>query len=87
MTATQLGGGATVRAVSVQTYARVAGVLFLVTVVAGGFGEAYAPAHLIVPGDATATAHNLLASDLLFRLSLVAYLAEVVCDVALTLLL
>jgi len=87
MTANQLRESATPRAESVQTYARIAGVLFLVTLVAGGFGEAYAPAQLIVPGDATATAHNLLAHDLLFRLGFVAYLIEVVCDVTLTLLL
>lgn len=87
MTANQLRGSANPRAESVQTYARIAGVLFLVTLVVGGFGEAYAPSRLIVPGDATATAHNLLASDLLFRLGFIAYLAEVVCDVALTLLL
>jgi Domain of unknown function (DUF4386) len=74
-------------ATSIQTYARIAGVLFLFTLVAGGFGEAYAPSQLIVPGDATATAHNLLTSDLLFRLGFVAYLVEVVCDVSLTLLL
>ena len=61
--------------------------LFLVTLVAGGFGEAYAVSQLIVPGDASATAHHLLASDLLFRLGSLAYLVEVVCDVSLTLLL
>jgi len=76
-----------IRVESVQTYARIAGVLFLLTLVVGGFGEAYAPSQLIVAGDATSTAHNLLASDLLFRLGFVAYLLEVVCDVTLTLLL
>jgi len=90
VTANQLRGGATLRAASVQsvqTYARIAGVLFLVSLVVGGFGEAYAPSRIVVPGDASATAHNLLASDLLFRLGFLAYLAEAVCDVALTLLL
>ena len=87
MAANQLRVRATPRATSIQTYARIAGVLFLLTLVAGGFGEAYAPSQLIVPGDATATAHNLLTSDLLFRLGFVAYLVEVVCDVSLTLLL
>ncbi|HEY7094336.1 MAG TPA: DUF4386 domain-containing protein [Ktedonobacterales bacterium] len=87
MAANQLRVGANTRVESIQTYARIAGVLFLLTLVAGGFGEAYAPSQLIVPGDATATAHNLLASDPLFRLGFVAYLVEVVCDVTLTLLL
>jgi Domain of unknown function (DUF4386) len=87
VTATQLRGSATPRAASVQTYVRIAGVLLLVSIVAGGFGESYAPSTLIVPGNASVTAHNLLASDLLFRLGFLAYLTEAVCDVALTLLL
>ena len=87
MTATHLRASATPSATSVQTYARVAGVLLLVSLVAGGFGESYAPSTLIVPGNASATAHNLLASDLLFRLGFLAYLTEAVCDVALAWLL
>jgi Domain of unknown function (DUF4386) len=87
VTATHLRGSATPRTASVQTYARIAGVLLLVSLVGGGFGEAYAPSHLIVPGNATATAHNVIASDLLFRLGFVGYLSEAVCDVALAFLL
>jgi hypothetical protein len=79
--------GTNPRAASVQTYAKIAGVVFLVSIVGGGFGEFYAPSQLIVPGDATATAHHLIASDLLFRLGFVAYLIEAVTDVALTFLL
>jgi hypothetical protein len=55
--------------------------------VGGGFGEAYAPAQLVVSGNATATAHNVIASDLLFRLGFLAYLVEAVTDVALAFLL
>ena len=87
MIATQLRGTATSRAESVQTYARIAGVLLLVSLVGGGFGEAYAPAQLIVAGNASATAHNVIASDLLFRLGFLGYLSEAVCDVALAFLL
>ena len=87
MTATQHQGSADPRAASVQTYARMAGVLLLVSLVVGGFGESYAPSTLIVPGNATATAHNIIASDLLFRLGFLAYLTEAVCDVALAFLL
>src|SRR5690242_6647173 len=82
MTANQLPGSVTLRGVSVQTYARIAGVLFLLSFVGGGIGEFYAPAQLIVPGDATATAHNLLAHDLLYRLGFLAYLLEAFTDVA-----
>lgn len=87
MTAMQLRASASLRAESVQTYARVAGVVFLLSFVGGGFGEAYAPAQLIVAGNAAATAHNLVANDLLFRLGFVGYLLEAFTDVALTFLL
>jgi Domain of unknown function (DUF4386) len=62
MTANEALLNAEERAGSIQTYARIAGVVFLVAIVAGGFGEFYAPSTLIVPGDATATAHHLLGS-------------------------
>jgi hypothetical protein len=75
------------RASSVQTYARIAGVLFLLSIVAGVFGEVYVPAKLIVSGDATATAKNITAFDSLFRMGFAIYLVEAVCDIALTLIL
>jgi hypothetical protein len=62
-------------------------VVFLLSFVGGGFGEAYAPAQLVVPGNATATAHNVIASGLLFRLGFLAYLLEALTDVALAFLL
>src|SRR5215469_10715202 len=74
-------------AASVQTYARIAGVVFLISFVAGGFGEFYAPQQLIVPGNAAMTAHHVVGSDLFFRLGFVAYLGEAITDVALTFLL
>ena len=61
--------------------------LFLLTIIAGGFGEAYVPAKLIVSGDAAATAKNVLDSPLLFRLGFASYLVEAVCDIALALIL
>jgi Domain of unknown function (DUF4386) len=69
---------------SPATYARVAGVLFLVSIVAGGFGEGFAPSQLIVSGDAAATAHNVVASDGLFRAGFASYILEGMCDAALT---
>jgi hypothetical protein len=71
----------------IQTYARIAGVLFLMTFVCGGFGEAYVPMRLIVPGDATATASHILAGRSLFRLGYAGFLVESLCDVMLTWLL
>jgi hypothetical protein len=69
---------------SVQTYARVAGVLFLISLVAGGFGEFYVPSKLIVSADASATAQNIQASGRLFRFGFAAYLVEAMCDIGLT---
>ncbi len=70
---------------SAQTYARIAGVLFLISMVAGGFGEFYVPTKLIVSADATATAKNIIASNSLFRLGFATYLVEAVCDITLSL--
>jgi hypothetical protein len=54
--------------------------------VAGGIGEAYVPATLVVSRDPAATARNIVASESLFRWGFVAYLVEALCDVGLTLL-
>jgi hypothetical protein len=72
------------RSASVQTYAKLAGVLGLLSFVGGGFGEAYVPSVLVVSADATATAENIIASGSLFRLGFAAYLVEALCDVGLT---
>jgi hypothetical protein len=72
---------------NVQSYARIAGVLFLLSMVAGGFGEAYIPSKLIVSGDATATAANLRNFDFLYRLGFASFLIESLCDTALALIL
>lgn len=71
---------------SVQTYARITGVLFLISFVAGGFGEAYVPSKLIVSANVAATAENFKVLDSLFRMGFLGYLIEAVCDTALSLL-
>ena len=70
---------------SVQWYARLAGVLGVITLFAGGFGEAYVPGAMIVAGDAAATARNILAGESLFRWGFAGYLVEALCDAGLTL--
>jgi hypothetical protein len=69
---------------SIQTYARLAGVLGMITIIAGGFGEAYAPGVVFVAGDPTATAQHLLGNESLFRWGFAAYLVEALCDATLT---
>jgi hypothetical protein len=75
----------TPRADDSSRYARIIGVLLLVTLVAGGFGELYVPSKLIEPADAAATARNFRMFAGLFRIGFAAYLVEAVCDTALTL--
>ena len=59
--------------------ARVAGLLYLVTVVTGIFYLGYVPSQLAAHGDATATVARLVQSETLFRLGI---LAELACTVA-----
>jgi hypothetical protein len=52
--------------------ARIAGAVYLSMVITGPFSLIYVPSKLIVRGNATATAGNILAHDTLFRLGIVA---------------
>lgn len=70
---------------SIQMYARTAGILGLLSLVAGGFGEAYVPGALVV-SDPAATATNIVTSESLFRWGFSAYLVEALCDTGLSLL-
>ena len=71
---------------SIKKTARIGGVLYLIIIVAGIFAEIFVRGKLIVSGDATATANNIKASELLFRIGFVAGLIMLVCDVILTLI-
>jgi uncharacterized protein DUF4386 len=57
---------------------RAAGLLYLLLSLLGAFSILYVPSKLIVPGDATTTANNILASEGLYRLSIVSGLASAV---------
>ncbi len=65
--------------------ARVAGFLYLTIIIAGIFAEFFVRQSLIVPGDATATANNIMASEGLFRIGIASDLIMIMCDVALAL--
>jgi hypothetical protein len=53
-----------------RTAARVVGVLYLIQMATGVFGESFVRSPLIVRGDAGKTAQNILGSERLFRLSI-----------------
>ncbi len=65
----------TITAASAQRYARLAGVLILISLIAGGYGEFYVQSQ------------NLTSDSSLFRLGFAAYQIEAACDIALTLVL
>jgi hypothetical protein len=70
-----------------QTYARTGGVLYLIIIVVGLFGEAFVRNRLVVSGDAMATASNLRSMESLWRFHIAAELFLLICAVALLLIL
>ncbi len=72
---------------SPQAYARTAGVLGVIIVIAGIFAEAFVRGKVIVSTDATATANNILASEQLFRLGFAGELFMLCCDIGIAVLL
>lgn len=66
---------------SLRTIARTIGMLYLVIIASGIFAEFMVRQSLIVPGDATATATNILAAEGLFRAGIAADLLMILADV------
>lgn len=63
--------------------ARAAGAVYLALVLTAPFSLLYVPGKLIVRGDTVATAHNILAHELLFRLCIVSELLSSVIFICL----
>jgi len=63
-------------------YARIAGVLYLLIIFFGIFSEVFIRSQLIVEGNATATATNVLASEGLFKFAFIADSIMLLSDVA-----
>jgi hypothetical protein len=76
-----------IQANSPDRLARVAGGLYLVIIVCGVGGEAFLRGPLIVAGDPTSTAENVIAAEPFFRIGILADVVMVLCDVALAVLL
>jgi hypothetical protein len=69
---------------SPQVYARIAGVLYLINIACGLFGEIFVRGHLVVAGDALATAHRIMGSEFLFRCGLAGDVIMHITDVPMT---
>lgn len=67
--------------VSPQVYARIAGSLYLIIIIAGALGQIFIRGRLIVAGDAVATAGNLMASQSLWRIGIAGDLLMHVFDI------
>jgi hypothetical protein len=73
---------------SIQKTARFAGVLYLIITVAAIIAHIYVPSNIIVPGDAAATANNIMNNETLFRFGgigaeLIVLLSEIILSVVL----
>src|SRR5512141_2992650 len=69
-----------------KLYARVAGLLYLIVIVAGIFAEIFVRSRLVVASDTAATAHNIVTHELLYRFGFAAELIEILCGVFLALI-
>jgi hypothetical protein len=67
--------------------ARMAGLFFLLTILAGIFAQGFVSERLIVFSDAAATATNILTQRTLFELGFTVYLIEMTCQVVTAVLL
>jgi hypothetical protein len=68
-------------------YARIGGALYLVIIVAGIVGPLLTRDQLVVPDDAVATADNIAASPLVWRLGIAVDVVMQLCDVPVMLIL
>ncbi len=70
-----------------RQYARWCGALYVVSIVAGGWGESHVPDTLLIANDLAGTAQRMASSIGLFRASFAVYLIEAACDITLNVLL
>ena len=72
---------------SPQVYARIGGLLYLLIIITGMFAEVFVRNKLIISGDASATANNIINSPFLWRIGISADLIMQICDLPVMLIL
>lgn len=73
-----------IRESSPQGKARMAGVFYLLTILAGVFAQGFISERLVASGDAATTATNILTHEPLFRLGFTMYLIEMASQITTT---
>ena len=70
---------------SLQVYARITGVLYLIIIILGAAEELLVRGRIIVPGDAAATAANLRSMESLWRFGIASELFLGICTIVMAL--
>lgn len=68
---------------SINKTARIGGIIYLIIIAAGLYGEMFVRSKLVVSNDAVATAKNIISSQLLWRTGIATDLVMHICDVPL----
>lgn len=71
---------------SLTAKGRIAGAIYLFIIIGGFFAVGYVPATIFVPGDAVATAQNLVANESLYRLGVGIHILVTLCNIPLAVL-
>lgn len=75
-----------IKNISPTLSARLAGVLFLLTMLFGGFAKGFIAESILIPGDPTGTATIIMTKESLFRLGFALYIVEMACQIAMMIL-